>query len=237
MPFNHITYIRDEAFAENLLTSFRGTLIHELGHYTGANSNNIAGGHLIIEDIRNRGAFVVHNSYRLQLEADENRHKLAFAGACVLELYACGLTNVNRCKIDVDNYLGRYENVSDIDDTIRIGVMNKWKDDYTIFFRSHRLSIRGNYELCLRLVTERDYLIDGFHVIPTSRLTPPHQRNEADRVREEELVNTEAARLIALKQFIGDDNAGTSNLVGAGDVKTADPGKTSLVSRFLKRLR
>jgi hypothetical protein len=230
MPFDHILYIRNSEFAEEILASFRGTLLHELGHYTGANSTNIAGGHIVIDNNENRGAFVVHDSYRAQLEADVPRHKLTFAGACVLELYACDRTNIARCKIDVDHYLGRYESVTDIDDEVRISVMMKWRNDHIDLFSNNRKTIRNNYELCLTIMTEKIYLIDGFYVIPTSRLTPPYQRSDEDCIREEELVDTEAARRVALDQFISGINAGTIN-----SVKNADPGKTSFISRFMKR--
>jgi hypothetical protein len=240
MPINKICYIDNEASAMSLFASSLGTLLHELGHYIGANSTNVAGGHIVIADGGTRGAFIVHEQYLPELQADARRHKLTIAGACVLESYACNLTSINRCRVDVDRYLTLFDFRTDVDDSLRGMIMKDWQVKYMNYFRSHRLLIRGNYELCSQIMSERNCIIDGYHVIPTSRLTPPHPRSDADRAREEEVVDTEAARRAALRQLVGEVDTGRVDPVvdvRAGHVSFVKPSLMNRISTVFKRKR
>jgi hypothetical protein len=202
MPINRKQFYTDKAAAISFLCGQNGQWLHEVAHYVAGNFRGVLGGHLIVPENGPTAAFCFHDHYRERLIRDVQRFAFMCAAGAVAELYFCDNVGAHRLGRDIEMYclsLKETDIGNDARDFVAV-----WRHNYRKRIKSLASCIEDNFDLCVELCKSKKYLLQGYHVIPTSVLAPPVTRRSLERATEIELTEPIAARQLVLARFILD---------------------------------
>jgi hypothetical protein len=199
MPLDRKQFYADQAAAISFLREKDGQVLHETAHFVAGNYKGVLGGHLIVPENGPTAAFCPHDHYRPRLIRDVQRFTFMCAAGAVAELYFCNNVGAHRLGRDIVMYclsLKETDIGNDARDFVAVWQHNYWKRIKNLAF-----CIEDNFDLCVELCKSKNYLLHGYHVIPTSALAPPVKRRSFERVTEIELTEPIAARHQVLARF------------------------------------
>ncbi len=179
-------YSRDNPMGmSRFLESRQGVLLHELGHYVAANIDGLVSGHLIIEDRDDRncsGAFRIARVSRQHFDGNPSRQELTAAAGALAEMHFCNSAVLRRLGPDIDVYFAPNLIRQIIYQVDRADAIILWQQRHFALITQHADCIEKNFERCITLLSEGAYLINGYHVIPTSALISPSPRSIMERL-------------------------------------------------------
>jgi hypothetical protein len=210
MSFPRKLFYENADEARKFVVSQEGTILHEIGHYVAANSEDLVAGHCIVEHGTDQvsSAFVYHDNYGNEFLASTDRCAYTAAAGAVTELYFCNNTDIGRLGPDIIAYCKLLQKTPT--DLTPQDVVSIWQHDYFLRIESIADSIVANYDRCVALCRSRRFLIGSHHVIPTCCLRPPCRRNLMSRFAEARETQPKPARERALERFLSGQFAGSS---------------------------
>jgi hypothetical protein len=185
----------DAAYA--FLTSQRGAILHEVGHYVAANLDALVCGHLIIRVDGASGGFVPDDPSSDLISADPRRWSLVAASGVLAEYHFCGEARFGAARGDIEAYQAMF-GFSPVDQIIA-----RWKQDHLERIAAHAGCIEANFERCVRYCRHSRFLIGDYHVIPSCRLLSPRRRGLSARLDEAVWTYPMKQRSRALQEFLG----------------------------------
>lgn len=203
MPIDRNSMRRDAGASLAFLNSRNGVALHELGHYAGATSGGLVGGHIIIGDKVRSGAFVPHGTYRRSLMEDPKRYRFTLAAAAITEMFFCDRTEMTHCKIDVEQFVAIDSPAASLTLEDCADVIRAWRKKYWNRIQAQSEIVQRNFDALHFHMNQATYLWRGYHVVPTSALTPHCAASAEERNRERELTESQADREQALSEFLG----------------------------------
>jgi hypothetical protein len=213
MPIQLEVLRADLDAAKSFLNGLRGTILHEIAHYVAGNAKRLLGGHLIIEKDGRTGAFRPHVHYWGRFLQDLQQVAFLIAAAGVAELYFCYNTHLPRLGTDIRNYRQIVPGKYDSADASKI--VTAWQHFYWKKIEALSECIQYNFDICEKLCSSKEYLFDGYHVIPTAVFKPPVTRDWREHFREVYWTGSMAARRDALDKSplrIANEENGQSKL-------------------------
>lgn len=184
-------------YATAFLDSRKGTILHEVGHYVGANTVGTLSGHLIISARGERAAaaFVFDDRSARRLASSPQRASLVSSAGFLAEYYFCGQARISRSRNDIAAYqsmFGPYPPDK---------VVARWKRDHLDLIAAHHACIAKNFDRCARYCDSNRFLLDDYHVIPSCMLRSPRWRSPNARLDEVVWTYPMKARRCALEEF------------------------------------
>ena len=202
MPIPRNLFHQNPDTAMQFLESRRGLLVHELGHFVAANVDGLVSGHMIIEDREGNNscaALQIASVSRPSIERDPSRRKFVASAGALTEMYFCNASVLRRIGPDIQNYFGyalfrgsRHQAVA------------FWSTRHLDHIERYADCIDANYDRCIKYLASDRYLIDGYHVIPSSALVPPRPRSIFERLDDRIRTASKRARRSALKEYLAD---------------------------------
>ena len=207
----------DAAYA--FLTSQRGAILHEVGHYVGANLDGLARGHLIIRADGSSGGFVPDGPSSDLISADPRRWSLVAASGVLAEYHFCGEARIGAARGDIEAYQ-RVFGLSCVD-----LVLDRWWREHLQRIAAHAHFIEVNFDRCVEFCRDNRFLITDYHVIPSCRLRSPRWRGVGERLDEVVWTYPIKERRRALQEFRAATPAATAWCSRAPERELAPPSK------------
>lgn len=179
------------------------TIIHEIGHYVAANSGpDLIGGHICVDaDMANgvTAGFGWAPEYHDRLVSNVALCAFVAATGAIAEKFFHGKVNDRALRPDLLLYRQlRLPNTPASDAEL----LRLWERNYGATIVHLSDCIKRNADRCVELLETGEFMIDEYHVIPTSSLEPPIKRHHSERTRERDVTASMTARRKALIRYL-----------------------------------
>ncbi len=200
-PLDRRFFAANPAAARTFLTTVTGTVLHEAGHYSAANAHELVPGHIVIARDGRQGAFIVDDDKFREIKAKQDLMGFIASSGALTELFFCDNTEYRRCMDDISFYNGFVAGEVSEERIFRDTVI-EWKRKYAPLFSTITENIEGNYHRIGAVLVAETYLLDEYHVIPSSELAPLFGCSDEARAEEKALTASEEARSKALRRYV-----------------------------------
>ena len=198
MPIDRELLHADAEAAKVFLDSSKGTILHEVGHYVGANMAGILSGHLIVsaKNERAAAAFVFDDRSAPCLALSPERASLVSSAGFLAEYHFCGQARIARSRNDI----AAYQSMFGMYPADRVVAL--WKRDHLDRIAAYATCVETNFDRCVRYCRSPRFLIGDHHVIPSCMLRSPRWRSPRARLDEVVWTYPMKARHRALEEFL-----------------------------------
>ncbi|MBP1092148.1 hypothetical protein [Bradyrhizobium diazoefficiens] len=204
MPISREDFHQNPEAAKQFLESREGALLHELGHYVAANVDGLVSAHVIVEDRDHRNccaALYIAPVSRPRIENNLDRRKFIASAGALTEIHFCEVPILRRIGPDIGMYFGPFWQFE------RQVAVDGWSAMHLGQIAAHASCIEMNFDRCINYLASNRYLMDGFHVIPSSKLVPPGPRSIMELLDDWLRTASKRARKSALRDYL-DERAG-----------------------------
>ena len=203
MPIPRNDFHQNPEAAMQFLESQSGLLMHELGHFVAANVDGLVSAHIIIEDREDNdccAALQIAPVSQPSIESDPRRREFVASAGALTEIHFCNASVLRRIGPDIQNYFGsaRFPQFH------RQEAVALWSARHLDHIGSYAGCVDTNYDRCIEYLANDRYLIDGYHVIPSSALVPPSPRSIFERLDDWFRTAPKKARKSALKEYLNE---------------------------------
>lgn len=196
MPIDRETLRGSGDAAHAFLTSQRGAILHEVGHYVAANLDGLVRGHLIIRADGSSGAFVPDDPSSRLVASDPTRWSLVASAGAMAEYHFCGKARIGAARSDIEAYQSMF-GFSHVD-----LIIAGWRRKHLERLAAHARCIEANFDRCVGYCHDNRFLIGNHHVIPSCRLRSPRWRRLSERLYEAVWTYPIKERRRALGEFL-----------------------------------